>query len=284
MKIVTSVSGGKTSAYIAVNYPCDSLVFALVRTSDPKLKFKDDSIRKIVSDRIGAEFIGTLEDDTIIYTMLDLEQYLGKKINWVSGLTFDEVVKNKGGWLPSKLRRYCTAWMKIDPIFYWWAKKYNFEPVKMNIGYRFSEVNRAYKMTSQLNGSNLSEHKATFQKHTEGRHKGKNKWELIGWREPVFPLIDDKIFKDDIEIFWENKPVRFAERNNCVGCFHRSSRLLNQISKEHPEKFDWFSNQEGGRKGYWKDNISYQKIKEMNFTQEMNFNITTDCSSGFCGM
>ena len=33
--------------------------------------FPDAKIRQEVSDKIGAEFIGTLEDDTIIYTILD---------------------------------------------------------------------------------------------------------------------------------------------------------------------------------------------------------------------
>ena len=41
--------------------------------------FPDEKIRQIVSDKIGAEFIGTLEDDMIIYTILDLEQYIGQK-------------------------------------------------------------------------------------------------------------------------------------------------------------------------------------------------------------
>lgn len=73
MKTVNSLSGGKTSSYIAANYPADYNVFSLVRTDDVKVLFPDAKVRQIVSDRIGREFIGTLEEDTIIYTMLDLE-------------------------------------------------------------------------------------------------------------------------------------------------------------------------------------------------------------------
>lgn len=73
MKTVNSLSGGKTSSYIAVNYPADYNIFALVRTDDKKCMFPDAKVRQIVSDRIGKEFIGTLEMDEIIYTMLDLE-------------------------------------------------------------------------------------------------------------------------------------------------------------------------------------------------------------------
>lgn len=96
MKKVNSLSGGKTSSYIAANYPADYNVFSLVRTDDKNCLFPDKKIRQIVSDKIGKEFIGTLEEDAIIYTMLDLEQFIGKKINWVSGITFDEVVKGVG--------------------------------------------------------------------------------------------------------------------------------------------------------------------------------------------
>ena len=115
MKTVNSISGGQTSAYIAANYKADYNIFSLVRTSDPKLKFPDDKIRQIVSDKIGAEFIGTLEMDEIIYTILDLEQFIGSKINWVSGLTFEEIIKKHGGFLPNSFSRYCTTDLKVKP-------------------------------------------------------------------------------------------------------------------------------------------------------------------------
>ena len=98
MKTVNSLSGGKTSSYIAANYPADYNVFSLVRTDDKKCMFPDAKIRQQVSDRLGTEFIGTLEDDTIIYTMLDLEQFIGSKIDWVTGKTFDDaIIKTKKG-------------------------------------------------------------------------------------------------------------------------------------------------------------------------------------------
>ena len=48
MKTINSLSGGKTSSYIAANYPADYNVFALVRTEDLSSKFKDDKIRQLV--------------------------------------------------------------------------------------------------------------------------------------------------------------------------------------------------------------------------------------------
>ena len=97
MKTINSLSGGKTSSYIAANYKADYNVFALVTTTDKNCLFPDKKLRQVVSDRIGVDFVGTLEDDIIIYTMLDLEQYIGQEIKWVSGLSFDEVIETKGG-------------------------------------------------------------------------------------------------------------------------------------------------------------------------------------------
>ena len=92
MKTVNSLSGGKTSSYIAANYPADYDVFSLVRTSDKNCLYPDKKLRQVVSDKIGTEFIGTLEDDVIIHTMLDLEQFIGREITWVTGKTFDEII------------------------------------------------------------------------------------------------------------------------------------------------------------------------------------------------
>ena len=89
MKTVNSLSGGKTSSYIAANYPADYNVFSLVRIEDEKSKFPDKKIRQEVEDRIQAPFIATAEDDMIIYTMLDLEQHIGSKIDWVTGTDRD---------------------------------------------------------------------------------------------------------------------------------------------------------------------------------------------------
>lgn len=286
MKTVTSISGGQTSAYIAANHKSDELVFALVRTSSKKCQFKDRALAQKVGDRINKEFIGTLEDDTIIYTIFDLEQHLSQKIHWVSGLTFEEVLATKGGWLPSVLRRYCTTWLKIDPIFYWWHKHFKAEPVNMNIGYRCTEVSRAKRMLESVDSKGLSSYKATFEKHQNGRHKDKNKWINVAWRKPQFPLIQDGIDKVDVQSYWKDKPVRFAPLNNCVGCFHRSAALLKQQSVLHPEKFDWFAAQEGQGKGNWKKDIAYSKIAQLNFTQDI-FNTNYEsksCETGFCGL
>lgn len=280
MKTVTSISGGMTSAYLSANYSTDYNIFSLVTTSDKNCIYPDKKLRQVVSDKIGREFVGTLEDDIIIHTILDLEQYLGKKVHWVSGDDFDDVIKNKGGLLPNLWQRYCTTAMKVEPIFKWWKKEIN-KPVIMNIGYRANEKRRADSMNSRLNNNGYVEHKTIIGKLSDGR----NKWGVIEWQIPKFPLINDFIERQDIVKFWKDKPVRFAQYNNCVGCFHRRVSLLKEMSELHPEKFDWFIKQEEITKKTFKKDLKYQKIKDSNFTMSIPFNYDTEgCDSGFCGI
>lgn len=241
MITVNSLSGGKTSSYIASNYKADYNVFSLVRTNDIRCKFPDDKLRQYVSDKLGGiEFIGTLEEDAIIYTMIDLEQYIGQEIQWVSGKTFDEIlVRGNFKYLPNVTQRFCTSEMKLNPLYNWW--KINFtEPIEMRIGYRANEGRRA------LNAKhNQSENGFQTYKDIVGYSKnGRNKWADIEWQKQVYPLINDGIFKDQIEEYWKDKPVRFAYMNNCIGCFHRNEILLKLMSEKFPNKFDWFIRQE----------------------------------------
>ena len=282
MKTVNSISGGKTSAYIAAHYPADYDVFSLVRTDDKNCMFPDSKIRQEVSDKLGTEFVGTLEDDMIIYTMLDLEQYIGRKITWVTGKTFDEVINRNGKtYLPNVTQRFCTTEMKLKPIFEWWQDTIN-KPSEFRIGYRVNEQKRAKTMLSKLNKNGLSTFKAIV-----GKRKTQNKWADIEWQKPEFPLIKNQIWKDDIESYWKDKPVRFAYMNNCIGCFHRNPALLKLMSDKHPNKFDWFIEQEKDT-GYnvrtFKNGVTYEQIKN-SFNQlplfEDDFN---DCDSGYCGI
>lgn len=277
---VNSLSGGQTSSYIAANYPADYNVFSLVRIGDLKAKFPDAKIRKIVEDRIQKPFIGTAEMDTIIYTMLDLEQFIGKEIKWVSGKTFEEVIDYKGNYLPNKVTRFCTTHLKLIPIFEWWHKEIGV-PFEMRIGYRANEQRRAKVMVEKLNDNGLLEIKHTMKKRKDGR----NHWETFEWQKPTFPLIEAGIFKDKIEKFWKDKPVRFAYMNNCVGCFHRSEILLKKMFEWQPKKMEWFLDQEKREKaGSWKTGTTYERIKKHNLQADLGFDDFNECDSGFCGL
>ena len=279
---VNSLSGGKTSSYIAANYKADFNVFSLVTTSDKNCLFPDKKLRQEVSDRIGKEFIGTLEEDTIIYTMLDLEQFIGSKIDWVSGKPFDEIINRNGKkYLPNVTQRFCTTEMKLQPLFDWWNENFK-EVIEMRIGFRANEGSRAKTMLEKTNENGNS----TF-KTIVGKRKTQNKWADIEWQKPVFPLITDNIYKDKVEKFWKDKPVRFAYMNNCVGCFHRNEVLLKLMSDRHPNKFQWFIDAEK-ETGYnvrtFKNGINYQQIKNSFKQTELFDDDFNECDSGYCGL
>lgn len=279
MKTVNSLSGGKTSSYIAANYPADYNVFALVRTDDKNCIYPDKKVRQIVSDKIGKEFIGTLEDDVIIDTMLDLEQFIGQQIHWVSGNTFDKTIHLKGSYLPNKIARYCTTEMKTMPILYWMYDVLK-EPAFMRFGFRANETNRAKNMLAKLDEDGFTTVRATFTKLKDGR----NSWQNVRYCKPEFPLIDNNIYKDNIEKYWIGKPVRFAYMNNCVGCWWRSELLLKKMFEKHPNKMNWFTEQENKSKGTFKTGITYQKIKNHKLQQELFDDDFNECDSGYCGL
>ena len=282
MITVNSLSGGKTSSYIAVHYPADYNVFALVRTNDKNCLFPDAKIRQIVSDKIGTEFIGTLEEDTIIYTMLDLEQFIGAKIDWVTGKTFDEIiVRGDKKYLPNVTIRFCTIEMKLNPINKWWWDNIK-ETVEMRIGFRANEIVRAGRMNEKCDKNSI-----LWQKFVVGQHEsGRNKWKNFPMRIPKFPLIENPTFKDKIEEYWKDKPVKFAYLNNCVGCFHRNEILLNKMCRKQPNKMQWFIDQEltsNSPRG-WKMGITYEKIKNYKMQTELFDDDFNNCDSGYCGI
>ena len=281
MKTVNSLSGGKTSSYIAANYPADYDVFALVRIEDKRCTFPDKKLRQEVEDRIQAPFIATAEDDTIIYTMLDLEQYIGRKITWVTGKTFDKVL-NSAGTLPDPLRRYCTTEMKMQPMFDWWRKEIN-TPCEFRLGFRANETNRAKRTTEKTNNNGYLEMKAIV-----GKRGTRNKWDMIEWQKPVYPLINDNIYKDHIEQYWIDKPVRFAWMNNCVGCFHKNPLLIRKMWDKHPNKIQWFADQERikhNKDVWYKDkNLSFNDVKRWHTQSELFDDDFNECDSAYCGL
>ena len=281
LKKVNSLSGGKTSSYVAANYPADYNIFSLVRTDDKRCIFPDAKIRQQVSDRIGKEFIGTLEEDMIIYTMLDLEQYIGSKIDWVSGKTFDNVIiKTKKGtkYLPNKIARYCTTELKTMPILHWMYDVIK-EPVIMRFGYRANEMSRAKTMLEKTDDEGFTKVKASFTKLKDGRQS----WASYRYNKPEFPLITDNIYKDNIEQYWKDKPVRFAYMNNCVGCYWRSPLLLKKMSEKNPNKMQWFADQETNQ-SKWRSDVIYKNVIKWNTQTELFDNDFNECDSGYCGI
>lgn len=273
MIIVNSISGGKTSSYMAKHYNADINIFSLIRIESNLCKPKDESIIKYVSDKINMDFIATAESDKTLLLLRDLEQIIGTSITWVTGQTFEETIKRKGGILPNMMLRFCTQEMKMRPIFEYCYTNYG--KVKMNIGFRWDEMERANNQNTHF--------KTIIGKSTSGR----NKWAEVEWRECVYPLIDDKVIHPQIIKWVKNTNLIFPPDSNCVGCFHKPLQQLRKNFEDEPEKMNWFMQQEkltksGKKKLQWKKEASYDKIKKLGLQTDFFFGTGAGCNAGFC--
>lgn len=281
MKTVNSISGGKTSAYIAKHYPAFINIFSLVRIEDTDnlwMKGKDEKTRQLISDRLQTEFIGTAEMDEIIYTILDLEQFIGQEIKMITGDTFEEVIKRNYNYLPNKMTRYCTVEMKLKPIFNYLYKNTEM-PVEMRIGFRPNEIKRAEGVLARADENGI-EHFETI----IGKRKSQNKWGKVPYRKVTFPLIENNISKDTIYNYWNDKPVRFAYRNNCVGCVNRQPLMISHMASKDLDKVKWFEKQEIKTGNRFLSDVSFSQI--LNFGTQATFfdDDFNECDSGFCGI
>jgi len=265
MVTINSISGGKTSSYMSVHFPADYEIFSLVTIEDVRYKPKDEALVKFVSDKIGKEFIATAESDLTLKVIIDLEQKLGREITWVAGNTF-ESINNKRSMLPNKMIRFCTTEMKMRPIFDWWYQNIR-EVVKMGIGFRYDEQERAVKLTTSFKG-------------IVGQKGSRNVWEEINWREGYFPLIENKIMHFHVSEWAKTSGLVFPPDSNCVGCFHKPIQQLRKNWDDEPEKMQWFADQE--LKNTWKKDMNYENIRRLGLQQEFFFGTGSGCGGGFC--
>ena len=175
--------------------------------------------------------------------------------------------------------------MKIHPIAQWCYENTNL-PVEMRIGFRANEQRRANTTLLKTDKNGLQTYKFQI-----GYHKnGNKKWKELPYRTFRFPLIEDVIFKDKIEQYWKNKPVRFAWVNNCVGCMNASPYYLKHQYSKNQNKIEWFIEQEkkafeSGMKRTWRiDGLTYEKIISKNIQTELFDDDFNDCDSGYCGL
>jgi hypothetical protein len=267
MKTINSLSGGKTSSYLAAHYPADYNLFALVKIDDVKCAPKDKALVKFISDKIGEDFIATAESDMTLKAVIDLEQMIGQEIIWVHGLSFEKMMKKKSA-MPNMEWRFCTTEMKMRPIWDWWFKNIG-EKVKMGIGFRYDEKERADKLSTSFKG-------------VIGKSKNglRNKWGEIEWREGYFPLIDDKVNHFDVVKWANTTDLIFPKDSNCVGCFHKPLQQLRKNWDLETKKMQWFSDQE--KKAKWKKEATFAQIKTIGLQTDFNFGTGSGCQAGFC--
>lgn len=280
MITVNSISGGKSSAYMAAHYPADYEVFALVCLDAIDCAPKDKSIIHYVNAKIEkyipeyGEFIATAEDDQTLYAMRDLEQYLGREIIWTRGISYDKLIDERykrvqlGNIfrLPSWARRYCTEEMKLLTIFMWWFWNIG-EKCKMRIGFRADEFDRMLRFFNNSDPVNFSIPVACS---TKGKRLQRH--ENFNWRFCDMPLARGGVDKADVASFWKNKTVggnlfepsriiKFPEISNCIFCFHKIKETLLLMAILHPNKMSWAAAKELLGMGTWLDSReTYQSI------------------------
>jgi hypothetical protein len=285
MKSINSLSGGKTSSYLAVHYPADYNIFSLVCIDDKKCVPLDRKIVQSINDKFEkygyikkyGEFIATAEDDKILKVMFDLEQMLGKEIVWVRGDSFETIIKKKGNVVPNMARRFCTSEMKMRPIgefvYYNVMDKKDLQPVFSNIGFRYDEKERA-KTTMQ--------EREIKTKFVIGKRKTQQKWKEIFWGVSNYPLINNHISHPTIYKYWENKNLIFPEDSNCVGCFWKSVQQLRKNYDTNNAKMEWFNNAEKKSNYNWKSKINYEQIKKVGKQLDFIYGGGSGCQAGFC--
>lgn len=279
MKTVNSLSGGKTSSYIAMNYPADLELFSLVCIDDHNaggpLK-KDRKIIQQVNDKLQKycshenEFVATAEDPKTIYAMFDLEQLLGREIIWLRGMGFEQMMDYKKA-IPNMAWRFCTSEMKMKPIFEF-MYKYHELPVKMRIGYRYDEMERKDNFTDSFK----------FVKSTKTYGQKRQEWDEIIWREGDFPLIDNKIFHKDILDFWANYNIDWPLDSNCQNCFWKQPQQLRKNHDTNPSIMMWAAIQEEIRGNTFKKEITMLGASKIGLQEEFNFGTGSGCQAGFC--
>jgi hypothetical protein len=293
MKTVNSLSGGKTSSYMAVHYPADYNIFSVVCIDDPKCAPKDKQIVQAINDKLGAEkiktygeFIATAEDDKTLKVIFDLEQKLGNEVIWTRGKSFDKVnIKAKA--IPNFMRRFCTTEMKLDSIFYWWQDNFNGEKVAMNLGYRIDEIERGYMYDESIKRL-IPKPEKPYHAIVGKSKNGRNKWADVYWRETRYPLISNQVNHRMVREWAASSGIDFPADSNCVGCFWKSVQQLRKNWDDNPEKMQWFADQEktikskSGKARRWKTEATYEQIKTIGLQQDFFFGEGSGCQAGFC--
>lgn len=165
---VNSISGGRSSSFMAIEFPADYDVFACVEQDAFKYTKDTNLARSKVSGLLKAQdylrsynpgFWMSAEDDRTLVVIHKLSQEIGLKKGWgergievvfahVWGKgkykTYDDIAND---FLPNSRKRLCTEILKVEPIYNWIrAEVSKVVPVEMRIGFRLDELDRTVNM------------------------------------------------------------------------------------------------------------------------------------------
>lgn len=262
---VSSLSGGKTSSFMALRYPTDYYIFSIVLTRDPHCRITDKGLLRDIRAKCPL-FEGSRELNQTLINLLSLEQDLGKEIIWVWGDTFEDLIRQKQA-LPNFRSRFCTTQLKILPVFWWCYQNIlnpelddngnlkQVTPCTMNIGFRADESNRVYKTLGAIKNesswdwsnvggceeaSNIS-----LKCDITGKYRNKHRrLSTLEWRFKQFPLWKEGFTKPVIDQYWELRKWSFPEVSNCDFCFHHTPEQQFKQYQQNPTRLYWWNNLE----------------------------------------
>jgi len=273
---VSSVSGGKSSAYMAIHFPTDVYLFAVVLTDHQDSAPKDPGLLRECQRRIP-HFIASHEADQTLLNVLKLEQEIGKEIKWVaSEYSLDKFILgetdipgySKSKRLPNHFTRFCTIQQKITPIF-WHCYLYYSLPVLMNIGFRSDEKHRVEAWTCD---------KDKFRYYSTCDIDSKRyKWNQIEWRISQFPLYAHGIDRLTVNRYWEKKGWDFPEISNCRFCFFHTDFQIQAQALRESDNLQWWLNMEEELKHSFGKRPLQQRLE-----QPLLFDVWQDDQKCFC--
>ena len=286
MKRLNSISGGRTSAYMAVHFPADLNVFAAVCMDNPHSAIKDTGLLKAVRSKLErfneefGEFIGSPEDPKTFKVVLDLEQMIGREISWVRGESFDKLTKRKNS-LPCIDWRFCTTIMKMIPIAKFVYQATGGEKVLNCAGIRIDEPSRIKTEGHRTQVVDIPISKSA---------KGRNKWIKYEFAEATYPLVyaaDGSIapIRKNVIYDWAAQSgLDFPVSSNCQFCFHKGVSELIENQQRNPGIFQAGEDMEAEHgRGTMKKDLPLANIKKMQRPAfQLSFWGDESCESGFC--
>lgn len=234
IKTCNSISGGRTSCYMAVHYPVDINIFACVLTNDKACEIKDKGLLREIRNKLP-QFEGSRELDQTLINVLRLEQEIGKEIKWLAAdFTYDELIQSKK-YLPSKFNRTSPVELKIKPICYYLYLNYGL--IIQQIGFRADEYKRIDNMMAQCDKAYTTKIPISCLTSKSRRQN----YQDVEWRLPVFPLAENGITNKDVVRYWDKRGWDFPPISNCDFCFFHKRRELSEQRDSYPERFKWWA-------------------------------------------
>jgi len=148
-----------------------------------------------------------------------------------NGRPFTELLEQRPTAIPNQHFRFCTRELKIETL-----RRY-----LKSIG---------IKDYTSFNGI---------------RYDEPRRWSKVGEFDVELPLVKWKTTKQEVFSWWKQQPFDLMVNEpygNCDGCFLKGKGKLSIIAKEKPELFDWWIDVENKSGHTFKQEITYQQIKD----------------------